>query len=224
MATLAAQWKFDNNYSDSSGNANTLTAAGSGNIFSTTRKQGTHSLQLNGSGYASKATQSGITTGNADRSFGGWINLSTFATLQIPIYMGTQAANQALTIYNSTSTQVTIDQNGGGNTVAFTISENSANTWYWWWVEYTSGTKTYQFYIDNVSKGSSAIATNSNLTFGTPGLALGAAGDSSAGGSPLTGYLDDWRVYNGVTSAGERAAIMAEAVLTYDVNGSFAFL
>lgn len=225
MATLAIQYKLDNDYTDNSGNSNTLTAQGSGNSFSTSIKiVGTHSLQLNGSGYASKNTQSGVTTGNADRSFGGWVYLSSFGTLQIPFYMGTQSSNQAVTLYNDTSTSITIDQNGVGNTAVFTISENSANTWYWWWVEYTAGTKTYQLYINNVSKGSSAVPSNSNLTFGTPGLALGAAGDSIAGNNKVTGNLDDWRVYNGVTSAGERATIYAEGIQAIASNGgSFLF-
>ena len=210
MATLAAHWKFDNDYTDSSGNGNDLTAQGSGNSFSSSiRKVGPYSLQLNGSGYASRNTQSGITTGNADRSFGGWIYLSTFSTLQIPLYLGTQASNQAVTFYNDTSTSVTVDQGVGTTPISFSIPENSANTWYWWWFEYTSSSKTYQFYINNVSKGSQAYGANSNLTFGTPGIALGAAGDSAAGNNKTTGNLDDWRVYNGVTTSNERAAIYA---------------
>lgn len=222
MATLAAHWKFENDYNDSSGNGNNLTAQGSGNTFSNSlKKVDTYSLQLDGNGYAIKNTQSGITTGNADRSFGGWIYLSSFGSLQIPFYMGTQASNQAVTIYNDTSTSVTIDQNGVGNTVVFTITENSANTWYWWWIEYTSGTKTYQFYINNVSKGSQAIASNSNLTFGTPGLAVGSGGDSIAGSFKVTGNLDDWRVYNGVTNSSERAAIYAQGISTLSTAGFF---
>src|SRR3990167_5768750 len=83
MATLVSKFTLDNTYNDDTANANHLLAAGTGNAFNIFNRKGSYSLDTNGSGFAQRTCViTGINTGNANRSFGGWINSSSIASVQ----------------------------------------------------------------------------------------------------------------------------------------------
>ncbi len=203
MATLVSQYRFENGYTDTQGNDD-MAAGGSGNTFSTsTVKEGTYSLAVNGSGWATKTTNfATITTGNADRSMGGWWYRPNFAANDPFIAIGPATALNAYQFRQNNSTTFLIDLYT--DQVSITVSAPSANTWFWCWCEYTASTKTSQFYINNVSQGSSAHASNSNLSAGK--INVGYSFDNSTANDNGT-FFDDVRIYNGVTTSGERSTI-----------------
>lgn len=211
MATLVSQWSLENNYTDTGGNSNDLAAAGSGNSFSTSIvKKGTYSLQLNGSGYASKTSGiAGITGGNADRSMGGWMYLTTAANVNASMFVGENVASQGFLIINLNATTIRVDLQS--DALSFTVPAMSNSTWYHVWVQYSSASKTSDLYLNNVqsSSGAQAHASNSNLVANK--IYLGADNGAS---NLLTGNLDGMRYYNGVTSAAERLAIYEEGLAT----------
>ena len=210
MAELISHWKFDNDYVDDPG-TNDLTEGGTGNSFSTSVKRvGTHSLQLNGSGYGKDTSISGLPTGNADMSFGGWVYIADpTSSSQVLISGGTLIAGQCVSIYSSSATTIHVDSFSVGWDLSFTVSTISPNTWYWWWVQYTASTKTFELFINNVSQGGQALPGNLNLTFGS--IEIG--GFFELDNLRLTGNIDDVRWYSGVTSEAERNAIYFEGFI-----------
>src|SRR5262249_47465254 len=71
-----AQWRFNNNYTDSSGNGKTLSASGSPTFDASDKKEGTHAVTLNGtSQYIDINTSSGdyIRGSYSVKSVGFWM-------------------------------------------------------------------------------------------------------------------------------------------------------
>ena len=207
MASLISRWTFDNTYNDNEANANNLSAGGTGNAFSsTTFKVGSFSLDTDGNGYATRtATINGVAgiTGNQDRSFGGWFNMSSAGSVQALIKLGSDVANQGHLIIILSGTSIRVDLYT--DALSFIVSSLSNNTWHWIWTEYTAATKSSRLYVDNVesSSGSQAHAVNSNLTFGKINIGAG-----DAEGNIITNsYIDDCRLYSGITSSADRTDI-----------------
>lgn len=204
MATLQALLKYDNTYTDSQ-DGNDQAAQGSGNSFSTSIvKRGSHSLQLNGSGYAYfGGPLGGVSTGNADKSVGCFFYPSTAATAEAMIAIGDNVNSQGFTITKLSATSIRVDLYA--DALSFTVPAMSNNTWYWLWVQYTASTKTSDLYLDNVqsSSGAQAHAANSNLA-AVSELSVGRDLDNA---NYFTGNIDDVRIYNGVTTANERLSI-----------------
>lgn len=200
-----SRYKLENGYTDSTG-SNDLAAAGSGNSFSTSIvKRGTYSLQLNGSGYASKTSGvSGITGANADRSMGGFFYSNTASAVESIMAVGNASPSQGFTIIKLSATTIRVDLYA--DALGFTVPTLSNNTWYWCWVQYTASGAVSDLYLDNVqsSSGAQAHAGNSNLV--TNHIYLGTNDDANPV-LDLTGNLDDMRIWNGVTSAGDRTSI-----------------
>lgn len=207
MATLVSHFKFDNDYTDFLGN-NNLAANGSGNAFSTAiRKVGAYSLSLNGSGQARKTSNfATISTGNADLSFGGWYNLAGYSARQQLIDFGTVTGSQQWLLYIDNSTTISLELRGA-QTKTWTPSALATSTWYWFWIEYTATSKVATLYIDNVSQGDLTFTSTPNITAGPIYV-----GGNDINGDNITGNLDDLRIYNGVTTSGERAAIYSEGI------------
>lgn len=207
---IVSTWGLNNNYLDSLPAFNDLAEAGTGNSFSTSIvKRGSHSLQLDGAGYASKTSAiTEITGGNADRSMGGFFYSTTAINVEAVMFVGQNTASQGFLIIKLSGTTIRVDLQS--DALSFTVPALSNATWYWVWVEYTAATKTSDLYLDNVqsSSGAQAHAANSNLV--TNNIYFGA----DAGASNLfIGNLDQFNYYNGVTTAGERAAIFTEATM-----------
>ena len=203
--TLISHFKFDNNLEDFVG-SNDMTAGGSGNSFSTTiKKYGTHSLQLNGSGWARKASQTGVDTGNSDISFGGWIYPTTAANVESLGSLGVNSAinNSCLWMTKLNATTIRVDL--ASDALSFTVPAMSNTTWYHVWCEYVASTKTSSLYLNNALSSSGAQAHGANLALNaTTDIQIGVDPDDN---SAFTGNMDDWRFYNGITTAAQRAAI-----------------
>ena len=140
MATLVSKFTLDNTYNDDTANANHLLAAGTGNAFNIFNRKGSYSLDTNGSGFAQRTgVITGINTGNANRSFGGWINSSSIASVQSLIFLGTNTASQGHLIIILSATSIRVDLQS--DLVNFTVPTMVNNRWYWVWTEYTAANK-----------------------------------------------------------------------------------
>ena len=205
MATLVSHFTFDNTLNDAVG-SNTLSNVGTGQSFSdSVFRKGTHALSLDGSGFVRKASQTGINTGNADLSFGGWFRPTTATDVDCLGALGVNSGinNSCLWMTKLSATVIRVDL--ASDALSFTVPAMSNATFYWVWCEYTAASKTSALYLDNTISSSGAQAHAANL-------ALNATTDIQIGGDPddnsiFTGYMDDWRFYNGVTSEAERTAI-----------------
>jgi hypothetical protein len=205
MATLVSQYKFVGDYTDSQG-TNNLAAGGSGNSFSNSIFiTGGVSLSLNGSGDAEKTSGvTSISTGNSDLSFGGWLYPNSFNANHVILEFGTHS--------NFNAFQMTITNIGASMSLTiYGIEQKNISysvptgVFHWYWIEYTASSKTFQFYVDNVSQGTSSA-------FGNTVNIINAAliiGRDAAGGNAQNGYFNDWRIYNGVTSPVERQLIFS---------------
>lgn len=208
MATLVSQWLFDNAYTDSNSGTNDLVANGTGNSFVTSPKaKGTHSLQLDGNGGALKNSGgTGWNTGNVDVSFGGWLYHTTSVGGAVILEYGSGSNGQTWAGYTQSSSQFTLE-NLAVESQTWTVSI-SANTFNWYWLEYTAGTKVCVLYLDNVSQGSKTfVGASINIQAGKCTV-----GEAFGGALGLVGNVDDTRLYNGVTSAAERDTIYGAAV------------
>jgi hypothetical protein len=113
-------------------------------------------------------------------------------------------------IYSNGKTQFVIEMDITGITVTSNDStwvDSAANaistdTWHWVCATRSSG-GLVNLYVDNSLTGSA------DQNAGTPQSATtnGIVGNNSAGNRPLAGILDDFRIYNRVLSADERALI-----------------
>lgn len=195
MATLISQWRFENGYTDSVG-SNGMTAAGSGNSFiSSDVKEGLFSLSMNGSGYASKSSPAGITTGNADRTMAYWVfynSVSGYAAM-----MGTGGVREDFKATPTSTTTIRMDLGADSGTV--TVPTLVTKRWYHFTHTYTAATKTSAFYLNGVYIGNLVHSGNSALAFGTVRVGT----NENAGADYLNGYVDDVRVYNGVLTTDE---------------------
>lgn len=206
-AVLVSHWPFDNAYTDTNASTNDLVAEGTGNSFSTTIvKKGTHSLQLNGSGDAIKS--SGATswnTGNSDFSVGGWLDWTTTIGVGVLVGFGSGSNGQTIFLYSSDATTITLE-NLVTESQSWTVSSMSQSVWYWYWIEYTAGTKTAVLYLNNTAQGSKVFSSTFNVQAGKCSV-----GANFSTGGRVTGNIDDVYLYNGITTAAERAALFGNA-------------
>lgn len=201
MATLISRWTFDNTYNDAVG-SNNLSAGGSGNTFSSsTRVVGNYSLVLNGSGNArNTGTFSGINTGNTDASFGGWFNLNDFNARRMLLAFGGVSDNNQWSFYINSASSISLEIRGH-DVKTWTPTFTTGN-WYWAWIQYTASTKVEELFFNNVSQGTFTITDTPNITAGPIYI-----GSDDGLGAACNGYLDDFRIYNGVTTSTDRLSI-----------------
>lgn len=203
MATLSTQFLFENNYNDSIG-SNNMAAAGSGNAFATDQvKQGTYSLQLNGSGQARiTSSVSGLPTGNSDLSVTFWVQRTGYQSLGMMVDLGTAANNQNYQVGSTSSTNIRVSE--FADDINITVSAMSLGVWYFICATYVASTKLTTVYLNGSSVGSGNHTNNLNLTYGH--VAVGNDG-SDGYGSSTAGYFDDVRIYTGTLSASDVTAL-----------------
>ena len=214
--SLVSHYKFENDYADSVG-SNTLSAAGSGNSFSTALKnRGAYSLQMDGSGWAIKTGQTGFGSGNIDLSFGGWGYFTTGSRIETIGGFGVNSAINSSCIWSLKLSATSIRIDLASDALAYTVPSISDTTWYWWWVQYTASTKTSDLYLNNTqsSSGAQTHSTNLNLNATTD---INVAVDPD-GSNSIIGNVDDWRAYNSVTTAAERLGIYVESSASVLLN------
>lgn len=205
MATLVSRWLFENGYTDTTTN-NDLSAGGSGNSFDTThKKEGTYSLLLNGSGYAEDTSVTGIATGNADRSVAFWFRPTAISGYIFGLGTGTDQ-QQFVALLNGAN-DIRLQLWASDVNLTSLPTTITVDTWFHFIWTYTASNKTSELFIDNVTQGGGEHATASNLTFGK--IRIG--GQVVDATNLFPGYIDDFRIYDGVLTSGERAAIFAQS-------------
>lgn len=201
MATLVSHYKFENGYTDTIGN-NGLAAGGTGNSFSNTIfKVDAYSLSLNGSGYAEDTSVTALDPGNADRSVACWFRVAGFGVYLLGLGTG-DSYKQFVAVLNGAN-DVRLQLWASDVNLTSIPTTLTTNTWFHFIWTYTAANKTSELFINNASQGSGAHGTASNLTFGK----IRVGGQVYDANGLVTGYIDDFRIYNGVLSSAERTTI-----------------
>jgi hypothetical protein len=206
VGSAVGWYMFDgSSYVDSSGNSNTLTAGGTGNSFVQTYAPG-QAISFSGSGYASAASSTGITSGNHDFTQAYWIKVITApasTATQTHACFGSSGTRTGPWIgYFNNSGTYQISAGLGGDTVNFNQTL-VLNVWYYIVRTYTASTKTTQVFVNGTSIGSTAHSANAAIS-GT-GISIGRYFASS---DYTIGYIDDYRYFESVLSGGNITTLL----------------
>ncbi len=188
VTSTLAEYRFEQNGNDSSGNGNNLTTVGtipySGSIY----KEGAYSAgPFSTSNYFTLPAGS-IVFGINSFTISTWFYYSSGSNQMI--YENT-GANTVDFFVNSDSFKVTIQ--GVVNVFTYALGSPS-NSWILLTVTYSYGNWTY--YVNGTQEGTASQSFTGTET-------AGYLGNDSATTGPVTGYLDDFRLYNCVLSAAE---------------------
>jgi RHS repeat-associated protein len=184
-------WKLDNNAIDASGNNYNGTLVGSP-LFSTDRKEGSHSLSFNGSNqYVDLGTPSLFPVGNAPRTLAAWAKTTTTASGdRIIVAYGSNANSQAFYLaQNGTSLVV----GGFSNNVSVT---NIWSVGVWRHICMTYDGATARIYVDGSLVNTTNKAWNTVLTRAYIGRHV-------TNNNYWNGNVDDVRLYDRVLSGVE---------------------
>lgn len=158
---------------------------------------------FNGSGYADKTTTTGLSTGNFNFTMCFWVNIQTAPTSgqgQSFFTLGPNVANQNVSLrYRNSAGNLQI---GWENSVSNMYANQTlaTDTWFFIVFRYTASTKVMSVQINNggVTNLTAAIA-NLNIQAG----AIAQLAWAYASGAPLKGYMDDFRYFESLLSAGD---------------------
>jgi len=187
-------------FTDSSSSPKTVTANGNAQVSTSTKKYGTGSLALDGSGdYLSVASTSGQ-LGSGNFTVECWVYLISRVS-SYPCIWGNY------TSFGSGSFALFAGHNSGTTTKynlavdgSFPFIQSTSSITYNQWthiavVRNGTGTNNVTLYLDGVANGSGTTTATLN---GTSGVSyIGTTGDDIANGY-LNGYIDDFRITKGV--------------------------
>jgi len=201
-SALIAEYKFENSGNASTGSYN-LTAFGSPTYSSSTKKEGSYSVYLNGSAYLyNNSTSISVSSG---MTVSAWVYAS--ATVSTPT---------VVTLYNSSSYYYSFGAEGSiGSTANLIVYDNTNNptctvainsgTWYHVVFTVDASSKNVLMYVNGSVISDNDATAN---TVGTYIATITKIETGSFGGScNWTGYIDDVRIYDKVLSATEISAL-----------------
>jgi large repetitive protein len=231
VSILEGQWSIDNNYNDGSGNNRNLTGIGTPTFSSADKKEGTHSISLNGTNqYADMTFSSGGTfpsNSYTTRSIGIWIkpNSAVISGTNKIIYEFGGSDNGIALRFNSGSLQAGI---ASANTRA-TVVVNSVATnpnWIvngWNHVTVVYNNNSIQLFLNGV------LMATTNLSFSSVGSSTSTsrigytsgsnAFNSSATSAYYTGLIDDVVILKETVNATGILALMNQS---YTADTTFA--
>jgi hypothetical protein len=208
--TLDANWKFNNNYNDSSGNNNTLTPSNNPPFDAVNKKEGTHSVTFNGT---NQSLNVNITAG-ADY-------LSNYSQKSVAFWMRSSA---------NTGTRILADLGGSDNGIAVTMDQNriyagiaSANNRRNIFVAYTSAStvwnhiavvysgSTFRLYVNGVLAASDLALPFTSVGTTGSGSRLGTTNGTNAfntGTAFFSGSLDNFAVFNKALAVSDITKLM----------------
>lgn len=198
---MTAMYKLDESSgdaSDSTGNGNTLTnnntaAYGAGKL---------NNCLLNTTGTTkclSRASSLGYTSNSQNISWNMWVNLSNYSNRTVFQVTDNSVSRVSVQVYAGTDTALHLVA-GSSEVVS---SGLSTSTWYMLTVTKT-GT-TYEMFINNVSAGTVAQATNSSYTGSFFVIGNGTNNGTSINSNQLLGGVDEFGVFPWSLSASDRA-------------------
>lgn len=203
--STAALWHFNNAWTDSSGNGNTLTAAGNA-AFTTSGKLGSHAATLDGTGdYASMSDNASVSVADIDFTVEAWVYLTTAtseAVIAAHTDIGSNLRSWQLAYDNMTGSvgdgddrfRFQVSSTGtaqDGAVAADTIGQPVINTWYHivaWHdavgdrigIAVNGGPPTITAYSSGVNNSTGTFSVGTRFTSG-----------ANQSGKEWTGYIDE---------------------------------
>jgi hypothetical protein len=189
-----AVWRLNNNATDASGNSINGTLMNSP-TFSTTAKEGSHSLVVNGtSQYVDFGNPSNLPSGLSPRTISGWAMTSTTSGARSFFAYGSGTATRAMTIGMNGTSLI-----GSGWQSDLSVA-NFWTTGVWHHVCLTYDGTTARLYADGVEVASQAIVWNLLLSKVFIGRSVNNV-------NYWQGSIDDVRIYNTALSAAQVQAL-----------------
>lgn len=182
-----AWYKVDQQYLDSSPNANTLVPNGPPIFNATNFTQGNASIQFSGSPYASIATPAGLPTGDTPIAITFWVREVGTGANTRPIYFGGPGDGGQLLCYEPDSSNFKCSFDGT-NTL---LGATPISGWSFYVFQYEGGNHGRLYQNNNLVSQVTSVATI-NFNWGN-GISLGS---NWGGGNAWTGGLDDIRLFN----------------------------
>lgn len=222
ISQMPARWALNNNYNDASGNNKTLGASGSITFNATDKKEGSHSMSLNGSNQSATMSFSsgGAFPSNAytSRTVAMWIKPSSAtALLTNKVLFDFGGSDNGLALrFNANSLQAAAARGGVRSTLSIS-SITSSPGWVsggWNHVAVVYNTNTLKIFINGVERASTglsftSIASSNDLS--RIGASTGTnAFNSSSNSSNWGGLIDDIVVLNEPVNAAGAAKLMTQ--------------
>jgi len=205
---VAAQWAFNNNYNDASGNGRALSQSNNPTFDATSQAEGTHSVKLNGTNQSITISNSGsfLQTAFSEGTIFLWMRSQNNTGNRIVFDIGGSDNGLALQLNNNTI-QAGI---ASGSTRRTTTAVNYTST-AWNHVALVYSGSVLTLYVNGT-----AVATNSTaLGFTSVGATsngsrIGANNGSNAfniAGGFFSGWIDNFTIVSKALSANEIAAL-----------------
>jgi len=213
---LVGYWKLNNNYNDSTSNANNLTASGSP-VFSTdVGFYGTNTVSADFEEsesdyvYITDANQTGLDL-TGDFTIELWTrfeslpaNTQNFTIANKYVQTGNQRAYRFL-LDNQSGTYrlgLLVSSDGSANEILTVNWTPTVNIWYHLVCIRNSTAKTAAYYVNGVIVGTSSAGSITGQFNSSADFIIGRAGDTL---SPFDGLIDEVRVWNDIRTASEIA-------------------
>ncbi len=208
-----ATWQLNNNYNDASGNGRTLTQTGTPLFVDADKKEGTHSLSLNGTTqYATiPSTGSFLQNSYSAKSITFWMKSNANTGNRIIFDIGGSDDGLALRLNSNTLIAGVSSGNLSLTRRNFSAPYTSTD---WNHIALVYSTNTLRLYINGVqASGSITNLLFSSLGTTTNGSRIGSnngtnAFDITSGLGNFSGLIDNFEIYGRALSAAEVSALM----------------
>jgi hypothetical protein len=203
-----AEFKFNNNYVDSTGNGHTITVVGSPTFDATTRAEGTYSVKLNGTNQALTLnnTNGWLQENYYQRTIATWVKASSTSGSNRVIWEIGGSTNGLSLVLNGTTLEACIASASSRKQVTTTM--NNTN---WNHIAVVYYGDTLQLYVNGVLAASNNSLGFHSIATTTDGARIGQTNGTNAlnnNGGYFGGWIDDFGVYNTALSADVIQSIM----------------
>ncbi|HMH20626.1 MAG TPA: fibronectin type III domain-containing protein [Puia sp.] len=209
-----ANWKFNNNFNDSSGNGKTLSSTGSPTFDATTKMEGAQSLKLNGTSQSVTMPTSGsfLQTAYATKTIAFWMRSAANTGNRIIADIGGSDDGLALRLDANT-----LYAGVASNNVRATISTpyNYATT-VWNHIALVYNGNSLQLYVNGVLAVSNNALSFTTLTTTTNGSRIGTVNGTNAfntGTGFFSGWIDNFVIYSKALTVADITNLMANTPL-----------
>lgn len=204
-----AKWQFNNSYADSSGNSRSLTSSGSPTFDAANKKEGTHSILLNGtSQYVTPTSSTFLQTSYSQKTVAFWMQSNNNTGSRVIVDIG-GGDNGLSLLLNSNTLYAGVAS--GNNRINISTSYSSTG---WNHIALVYSGSTLKLYVNgvlassNTALGFSSIGTSGSLS------RIGTVNGSNAfntGSGFFAGRIDNFIIYN---------KALTQADITNIMNGS----
>lgn len=204
-----AIWQFNNNYNDVSGNGRTLSASNSPTFDASNKKEGSHSVNFNGSNeYVTMPTSgSFLQTSYSQKTIAFWMKSNANTGNRNVVDIGGSDDGLALRLDNNLLYAGVASNNTRRN---FTVPYNYANT-VWNHIALVYSGNTLRLYLNGVLAGSDNALPFSSVGTTTNGSRIANVNSSNAfntGTGLFSGNIDNFCIYNTALSVADIVKLM----------------